>query len=48
MRGRINLEAAAAVKVAWQEESRVSEQQIFDEINRVAKALGLPFHSAPA
>jgi len=37
MRGRKTPEAAVAVKVAWQEESRVSEQQIFDKINRVAK-----------
>ena len=37
MRGRKHPEVAVAVKVAWQEESRVSERQIFDEINRVAK-----------
>jgi len=37
MRGRSNPEVAVAVKVAWQQESRVSEQKIFDQINRVAK-----------
>jgi len=37
MRARGNPELPVAVKVAWQEESRVSEQEIFDQINRVAK-----------
>jgi len=37
MRARGNPELPVAVKVALQEESRVSEQEIFDQINRVAK-----------
>jgi hypothetical protein len=37
MRGRRNPEVAVAVKVAWQEESRASEQKFFNQINRVAK-----------
>jgi hypothetical protein len=37
MRGCRDPEVAVAVKVAWQEVSRVSEQEIFDQINRVAK-----------
>ena len=37
MRGRRNPEVAVAVKMAWQEESRGSEQTIFDQINRVAE-----------
>ena len=37
MSGRGNPEVSVAVKVAWQEESRVSEQEIFNKINCVAK-----------
>jgi len=40
MRGRGNPEVSVAVKVAWQEESRVSEQEIFDQINRDPKVEG--------
>jgi len=37
MKARSNPEVTVALKVAWQEESRVSEQKIFDRIKRVAK-----------
>ena len=37
MRGRSKPEVAVAVKVAWQEESRTTEGEIFDYINCVAE-----------